>query len=156
MIGYSNFTGQVFGARHLIGKHGCEKVVRPHPLDGRRNLAATAKPWDREGARCIPPPARLEHGSIQQSVRQNVLDGLRLEELKYQFEWKRVLLGKRDVDAVIRRRGLQLEIERTAEALAQRESPGPVDARTERSVDDELHSASFVEKPLRDHRVLRW
>ncbi len=38
---------------------------------------------------------------------------------------KAVLLGERDVDAVVRRRGLQFEIESAAESLAQRQPPAP-------------------------------
>jgi hypothetical protein len=40
MIGNANLAGQVFGARHLIGKHGRQQIVGAHALDGRRNFAA--------------------------------------------------------------------------------------------------------------------
>src|SRR5262249_48378676 len=53
------------------------------------------------------------------------------------------------------RRRLQLEIELAAEALAQGESPGAVDAAAERRMNDELHAADFVEKALEHDRVLR-
>ncbi len=67
------------------------------------------------------------------------------------FQRKRVLLAQRDDDAVIGGGGLQFEIERAAEALAQRQSPGAVDARAERRVDHELHAAAFVEEALGHH-----
>ena len=38
MIGNANFSGQIFRACHLIGKHGSEQIVRAHALDGRGNL----------------------------------------------------------------------------------------------------------------------
>ena len=50
---------------------------------------------------------------------------------------------------------MQLEIERAAEALAQRQAPGLVDARAKGSVNDELHAAAFVEKALGDDGGLR-
>ncbi len=59
---------------------------------------------------------------------------------------------QRQHDRILGRRGLQLEIERAAEALAQREAPGAVDAAAERRMDDQLHAAGFVEEAL--HREL--
>ena len=53
---------------------------------------------------------------------------------------------------VVVRRRLELEVERHAELLAQREAPRAVDPAAERRVDDELHAAAFVEKPLGDDR----
>src|SRR6185437_14871898 len=46
------------------------------------------------------------------------------------------------------RRGLQLEVERAAEALAQRQPPGAVHPAAEGRVDDELHAARLVEEAL--------
>ncbi len=57
-------------------------------------------------------------------------------------------------DRVLRRRGLQLEVEGAAEALAQRQAPGAVDAAAEGRVDDELHAAGFVEEALEHDGVL--
>src|SRR5712664_646502 len=70
-------------------------------------------------------------------------------------ERKTVLLAKRNIQAVVRGGGLQLEIERAAETLAQRKSPGFVDAAAEGRVDDQLHAATFIEEALGDHRCLR-
>ena len=56
--------------------------------------------------------------------------------------------SKREHDGVFRRRGLQLEVELLAEALAQRETPGAIDPASEWRVQDELHSARLVEEPL--------
>ena len=47
---------------------------------------------------------------------------------KHGFQWKAVFLSKRDDEAVVRRRRLQFEIERDAEALAEREPPGLIDS----------------------------
>ncbi len=70
-------------------------------------------------------------------------------------ERKAVLLAERNIQAVVRGGGLQFEIERAAETLSQRESPGFVDASAEGRVDHELHAAAFVEETLGDDRVLR-
>ena len=59
------------------------------------------------------------------------------------------------IDAVFRRRRLQLEIELAAEALAQREPPRAIDAAAERRVDHELHAARFIEEALEHDGVLR-
>ena len=66
-----------------------------------------------------------------------------------------MLLGERDVQPVVGGRRLQFEIEAAAKALAQRQSPGFVDAPAKGGVDDELHSATLVEKSLGDNCLLR-
>ena len=65
-----------------------------------------------------------------------------------------MLLRQRDVEPVVGRRRLQFKIEAAAKALAQRESPGFVDSAAEWRVNDELHSAAFVEEAFRDDRLL--
>ena len=72
------------------------------------------------------------------------------EELEDVGERKAVLLGERDVDAVVGGGRLKLEIEAAAEALAQGEAPGLVDAAAEGRVQDELHAAALVEEALGD------
>src|SRR5437667_6474151 len=68
--------------------------------------------------------------------------------MKNVSERKTVLLGQRNVQAVVGGRGLELKIETAAETLAQGQSPGFVDARAKRGVDDQLHAAAFVEETL--------
>ena len=65
-------------------------------------------------------------------------------------EREAVLLGEGDVDAVVGGGGLQLEVEAAAEALAQGEAPGLVEAAAEGRVEDELLAAAFVEEALGD------
>src|SRR2546427_7947571 len=59
-----------------------------------------------------------------------------------------MLAAERENDALLGRRRLQLEIEALAELLAQRESPGAVDAAAEGRVQHELHATRFVEEAL--------
>ncbi len=61
-----------------------------------------------------------------------------------------MLRPQREHDGVVAGGGLQLEVEADAEALAQREAPGAVDARAEGRVHDELHAAGLVEEALED------
>ena len=105
-------------------------------------MASAREAFQRQRAR--------EHGRGQQRLRQHVLHGFRAQEFEDDLERKGVLLAQRDHDAVVGGGGLQLEVEGAAEALAQRQSPGAVDARAERRVDDELHAAGFVEEALGD------
>ena len=65
-----------------------------------------------------------------------------------------MLLGQRDVQAIVRGGGLEFEIKAAAEALAQCQSPGLVDAAAKWSVDDKLHAATFIEKALSDDCAL--
>src|SRR5260370_42657063 len=68
--------------------------------------------------------------------------------MKHIAEWEAVLLGQRDVQTVISCGRLQFEIKTAAETFAQRQSPRFIDTRAKWSVDDQLHSAAFVEKAL--------
>src|SRR2546430_17391858 len=61
---------------------------------------------------------------------------------------------QRQHDRVLGGRRLQLEVEGAAEALAQREPPGAVDAAAEGGVNAELKAAGFVEEALEDESLL--
>ena len=61
---------------------------------------------------------------------------------------------QRQHDIVFGRCRLKLEVELAAEAFAQRQPPGAVDAAAKRGVDDELHAARFVEEALQHDRLL--
>ena len=79
-----------------------------------------------------------------------------MQESKYVGQREAVLLGQRDIEAVISGRRLQFEIERAAEAFSQREAPGFIDATAEGSMDHKLHAAALVEEALGDNRLLGW
>ncbi len=66
-----------------------------------------------------------------------------------------MLRAEGEEDALVGRRRLQLEVERPAEALSEREAEGAVRTRAERRVHDELHPARLVEEALGDERPLR-
>ena len=156
MIGDANLALQVFGAGGLVRENRGQQIVGPHALDRRGHLAASGKAKNRQRAGNVPAPSRREHRGIEKRLGERVLHGLRIQELEDRLQRKRVLLGERDDDPVVGSRGLQLEVEGAAEALAQRQPPGAIDTRSEGSVQHQLHAAGFVEKPLGDQRLCRW
>ncbi len=147
---------EIFGAGRLIGEHGGQQIVGAHALDRRRHLAAAAR------SAAPPAPARRSSASARRTSAQSssacvstcsTVAGFR--KLKTSSSGKECCSLEREHDPVVGGRGLQFEIEGAAEALAQRQSPGAIDARAERRVDHQLHAAGFVEEALGDHGVLR-
>src|SRR5438445_13153745 len=65
-----------------------------------------------------------------------------------------MLLRERNIDAIVGRSGLQLEVEPAAETFAQRKSPALIDPATEGCVEDQLHPSAFIEEPLGDDGAL--
>src|SRR5437762_2407894 len=74
---------------------------------------------------------------------------------RHLVERKAVAGREREHDRIFGGRCLQLEVELAAEALAQRETPGAVDAAAEGRMNHELHATGFVEETLEDDRLLR-
>jgi len=81
---------------------------------------------------------------------QKLFGGVFGEELEDVGKGEAVLLGKGDVDAVVGGSGLQLEVEASAEALTQGETPGFVDTTAKRSMKNELHATTIIEEALGD------
>ena len=71
------------------------------------------------------------------------------------FEREGVLGAEREEDGVVVGGGLEFEVEAHAEALAEGEAPGSVDALAKGGVDDQLHAAGVVEEALEDDVVVR-
>ena len=155
MIGNLNVAHNIFLAGGHIGEHRCQQIVRAHALDLRRNFLAALKAQQGQRAIGVPAPARAKERRRQRRLFQNRLHGFRIEEMKDVRQRKAVLLGQRDIEAVVGGGGLQFEIEAAAETLAQRQAPGLVDAAAKGRVDDQLHPAAFVEETFGDDRVLR-
>jgi hypothetical protein len=70
-------------------------------------------------------------------------------------ERERMLRPERQEQRVLGGGRLELEVELTAEPLAQRQAPRLVDAAAERRVQHELHAARLVEEAFEDQRLLR-
>ena len=133
-----------------LGEDAGEQIVRAGALDLRRDALALGHAQQLQRAVGGPAPARLEDGRGDGGLFEELLRGVLGEEVEDVGEREAVLLGERDVDAVVGGGGLELEVEAAAEALAQREAPGLVDAAAEGCVQDELLAAAFVEEALGD------
>ena len=66
-----------------------------------------------------------------------------------------MLRAERQVYAVLCCRSLKLEVEAAAEALAQRQAPGPVRPTAEGSMQDELHSPALIKETFGDYTSVR-
>ena len=119
-------------------------------LDLRGDALALGEAQELEAAVGGPAPAGLEDGRGDGGLLEEFLCGVLGEEVEDVAEGEAVLLGEGDVDAIVGGGGLQLEVEAAAEALAEGEAPGLVDAASEGGVEDELHAAAVVEEALGD------
>ena len=153
MVGDGARPREVLGARDLVREHRGDQVLGLHALDVRRDLGAAPEPRDGQRDVGVPPPAHVEHRGVEQRLGEDVAHRLRREVAGDLVEREAVGFAEREHDRVLGRRRLELEVELPAEALAQRQTPGPVEAAAEPGVDDELHSAALVEEPLEHHRV---
>ena len=150
MIGNAQRSGQVLAAGRRVGEAGGEQIVGAHALQLRRDLLAAAHAQNGQRPRRVPAPTRAEHRRGQERLRQRLFGAGRLDVFEDDLERKGMLLGEREHDAVVGRRRLQLDVERATELLAQREAPRAIDPRAERRVQDQLHTAAFVEETLGD------
>ena len=150
MIGNLALSRQIFGAGDLIGKDRRDQILGLHAQELRRNLLAVAKPRQRQRHAGRPAPARGEHRRGEQSLHQQRphAGGIQIARDLAELETMRRRQGQDDV--VLGRRRLKFEIEFAAKSLAQRQSPGAIDAAAERGVDDQLHAARLVEEALED------
>ena len=127
-----------------------EEVFGAGALDLRGDALALGHAQQLQTAVGGPAPAGFEDGRGDGGLFEQFLGGVLGEEVEDVGEREAVLLGEGDVDAVVGGGGLQFEVEAAAEALAQSEAPGLVDAAAEGRVQDELHAAAFVEEALGD------
>src|SRR6516225_768158 len=155
MVGDLPLADQVLGAGELIGKDAGDEILGVHAKQLGRHLLARAEARQRERNPGYPTPARDEHRRVEQGLDEDAAYAGRMYVTGDLGQFEAVRGGKRQYDVVLGRRRLQLEIELAAEALAQRQAPGTVDAAAVGAMDDELHAAGFVEEPLDDQAVLR-
>ena len=115
-------------------------------------------PRKRGSARATPATQRQRVMNIGASSIAWISTCRTLAELqvaRHLAELEAVRGGERQHDVVLGRRRLQLEVELAAEALAQRQPPGAVDAAAIGRVDHQLHAAGLVEEAFEHDRVLR-
>ena len=155
MIGDLPIARDILQARGRIGEDRRHQVVRQHPLDRRRHFARAARARHGQRDRRVPPPPRLEHRRVEKRLNQHVFCRLGVQVAEHVRQRERVLRPEREHQRVFGGGRLQLEVELPAEALAQGEAPGLVDAAAERRMQHELHAAGLVEESLEHQRVLR-
>ena len=154
VVGDLERAGEVLLAADLGREDGGEQVVGAHALDRRRHLAGAGAGGARRGrgrrSSASAPGTRARRASPGDGLL-GVCGCHVVEDL---LEREAVLRPEREDDRVVAGGGLQLEVEADAEALAQGEAPGAVDAGAEGGVDDELHAAGLVEEALEDDVLL--
>ncbi len=141
VVRYLPFAGQIFKAGDLIGKHRGDQVFALHALDLRGNLATPGKARQGHGHTRVPAPADTEQRGIEHSLDQHLLGAAAVEVAPHLVESKAVAGRQRQHDGIFTGCRLQLDIEGTAEPLAQGQTPGAVDAATERRMNDQLRAA---------------
>ena len=154
MVGDLALADQVLGAGELVGEDRRDQVFGPHARELRRHLPAAAEARQRQRHACDPAPARDEHRRIEQRLDQHRPHRGGMQVARHLAQLEAVRRGEREHDVVLGRRGLQLEVELAAEALAQRQPPGAVEAAAVGRMDHQLHAAGFVEEALEHDRVL--
>ena len=155
VVGDLDGPGEVVLARSRLREHRGHQVVGFHALDRRRVAAAAAEPQHQQRAVEVPAPSR--DGTSARRARPAAACPRRCGcDVPGDFvEREAVVRAERQHDRVVARGGLQLEVERAAELLAQREPERAVDAPAVRRVDDELHAAGLVEEALDDEILER-
>ncbi len=155
VIGHDDVPDDVLAARNLIRKNGREQIFRIHACERGRHLLSAAETGQRERDGCIPTPPRREHRSGEQRLDEDLSRAVRMQVTRDVAQLEAMRGRERQHNRVLGCRGLKLEVERAAEAFAQREPPRAIDAASERRVYDELHAARFVEEALEHDRLLR-
>ena len=147
---------EVLGAGDLVGKDRRDQVLGAHARELRRHLAAAAEARQRQRHAVATQRQRVMNiGASSSAWISSVRTRGRMQVAGDLGELEAVRGGEREDDIVLGRRRLQLEVELAAEALAQRQAPGAVDAAAVGRMDDELHAADLVEEALEHDRVLR-
>ena len=141
-------------ARRRLREHRRQQVVGLHALDRRRVAPAVAEAQDHERPVEVPAPSGLEHRRVEDGVLERLVDRGAPDVARHLLEREAVRQPEREDDRVVGGSGLELEVERSAELLAQREPEGAVDAPAVRRVHDQLHPAGVVEEPLEHELVL--
>ena len=155
MIGNLALAHDVFQARDLIGEHRGKQVFALHALQLRRHFLAALEARQGERGGGVPAPARGEQRRIEQRLHQHVFGGVGVQVARHFFQREAVAGGERQHDGIFGGRCLQFEVELAAEALAQGQAPGAIDAAAPGRVDDQLGAARLVEETLEHQRFLR-
>ena len=150
MVGQLDLAGGMLLAPGEPRKNGREQVIRAKSLERGGNLLGATPSQHLQRARDVPTPTDLEHRNSQHGLLQQLAQIVGLHNRKQAFDRKAVLRTNRQHVAVVVRGGLELKVERAAEAFPHGEAPRAVHRTAKGSVHDELHAACLVEKSLED------
>ncbi|MNF39885.1 hypothetical protein D3C84_208800 [compost metagenome] len=148
VVGDLAFADDVLQAGHLVGEHRGQQVFAAHALQLRRHLASAGEARQGQGDAGVPAPAHGEQRRIQHGLDQQLLGAVGVQVAPHLVQREAVAGRQREDQRVLGGGGLQLEVEAAAEALAQGQAPGAVEAAAEGRMDDQLHAAGFVEEAL--------
>src|ERR1035437_11155811 len=101
MVGNLDVAFDILEARCYIGKNRGQQIVGPHALNLWWHFLAALKTQQSQGSRRIPPPARLKDRRSERRLFQDWRHALGMQELKNIRQRKAMLLGQRDVQAVV-------------------------------------------------------
>src|SRR5262245_58587045 len=155
MVGHLALANEILGAGDLVREDRADKILGHHAHELRWHLLSAAEAGQCKRDAGYPAPTRAEHRCIEQRLDEKLAHGLGAEIPRYIGEVEAVRGGERQDDVILRCRRLELEIELAAEAFAQSEPPGAVDAAAIGRMDHELHAARLVEEALKNESLER-
>src|ERR1700678_2200974 len=154
MVGNLNVADDGFKARCSLRKYAGHEVFRARALYLGSDPLPLGKTQQLQAASCRPPPSRLEDRGGDRCLFEQLFRGLLVQELEDVHQCKTVLLGERDIDAVVGRSCLKFKIEAAAEPFAQGKAPRLVNTSSERRMQDKLHASALVEESLSNNSDL--
>ena len=155
MVGDLVVAGDILLASGQLGKNGGQQVVGTESLDRMRHFFSAIATQDHQCPGEVPAPSELKHRDRQQCLFEQVAGVVWPQHAEEALERKAVLWSQRENETVVIGGGLEFEIEGSTESLSQGQSPGPVDTRTERGVNHDLHATGLVEESFEKHTFPR-
>ena len=135
VIGDLALAHDVLQAGELVGEDDRHQVLGGLAEQRRRHSPAAALARDGEGAAGVPAPAHAEQRRVEHRLGEDVARRVRAQEVEDVLQREAVGGAEGEHDGVLGGRRLQLEVEGAAEALAQGQPPGAVQAAAERRVE---------------------
>ena len=146
--------GSVSGQASACGNACDQQVLGAHAQQRRRHPLAVARALEQQRrAGRSSASASSNIGAASSACTSTSRARARVQVVEDLLEREAVLRPEREHDRLLVGRRLQLEAEAAAEALAQRQAPGAVDAPAERRVHHELHAARSRRRSARARRA---
>ncbi len=144
---------EILGTGQHLRERRHQRVVGTDARQECRHFLAAIEALHQQRSLCIPTPTRFELTAGDAGLHQQIAHAGGREVGEHFRERETRSRSERQQDRLFGCCRFQLETKSAAEAFAQRETPGAVDARAERRMNDELHAAAVIEETLGDdHR----